>query len=91
MPSRLNAARKSARAWAKRMEEAGYAPVNRKHLSLTAMSDYAWAVHESKPYYRNRRNRKVLQRDFMRHGYGDGKGASVRAFSLYITKVEEVM
>ena len=90
MPSRLNAARKSARAWAKHMEAAGYAPANRKHLALTAIANYAWSVGESKPYYRNRRNRKVLQRDSMRHGYGC-TGASVRAFSLYITKVEEVM
>ena len=90
MPSRLNAARKSARAWAKRMEDAGYAPVNRKHLALTAIADYTWAKNEAKPYYRIRRNRKVLQRDAMRHGYGC-TGASVRAFSLYINKVEEII
>ena len=90
MPSRLNAARKSARALAKRMEDAGYAPVNRKHLALTAIADYTWAKNEARPYYRNRRNRKVLQRDSMRHGYGC-TGASVRAFALYINKVEEIM
>ena len=90
MPSRLNAARKSARAWAKRMEDAGYAPVNRKHLALTAIADYTWAKNEARPYYRIRRNRKVLQRDAMKHGYGC-TGASVRAFALYVNKVEEIM
>ena len=90
MPSRLNAARKSARAWAKRMEDAGYAPVNRKHLALTAIADYTWAKNGAKPYYRNRRNRKVLQRDAMKHGYGC-TSASVMAFAMYINKVEEIM
>ena len=90
MPSRLNAARKSARAWAKRMEDEGYSPINRKHLALTALADYAWAKNEARPYYRNRRNRKALQRDSMKQGYG-GTGASVQAFALYINKVEEIM
>lgn len=90
MASRLNAARKSARAFAKRMEDAGYAPINRKHLALTAIADYMWAVHESKPYYRIRRNRKVLQRDAMLHGYSC-TGASVKAFTRYINAVEEIM
>ena len=90
MSSRLNAARKSARAWAKRMEESGYAPVNRNHLALTAIAYYAWAKNEARPYYRNRKNRKVLQRDAMRHAYGC-TGASVRAFALYVNKLEETM
>ena len=89
MASRLNATRKSAREYVKRMEAAGYAPANRKHLALTAMADYTWAKNEARPYYRNRRNRKVLQRDAMKHGYGC-TGASVRAFTLYINKVEEI-
>lgn len=90
MPSRLNAARKSARALAKRMEDAGYAPVNRKNSALTAIAYYTFVTKEARPYYRNRRNRKVLQRDFMRHGYGCA-GASARAFARYINKVEETM
>ena len=92
MPSRLNAARKSARAWAKRWEEAGYAPANRKQFAFIAISiaDYTRAKNEAKPYYRNRRNRKALQRVSMRHGHGR-TGASVQAFSLYINKVEEIM
>ena len=90
MPSRLNAARKSARAWAKRMEDAGYVPVNRKHLALTAIADYTWAKNEARPCYRNRWNRKVLQRVSTLHGYGC-TGASVMAFARYINKVEEIM
>ena len=90
MASRLHHARKSARAWSKCMEEIGCATINRKHLALTAIADYTWARNKVKPYHRNRRNRKVLQRDSMKHGYGC-TGASVRAISLYNGKVEEVM
>ena len=90
MASRLNAARKSARAWATTMKSFGRSHLSRKEKAQTAMSDYSWAVHESKPYYRNRKNRKVLQRDAMRHGYGC-TGASVRALALYVNKAEEIM
>ena len=90
MASRLNAARKSTRAWAKRIEDAGHAPVNRKHLAFIAIADYTLAKNKAKHSYRNRRNRKVLQRESMRHGFGC-TGASVQAFSLFINKVEEIM
>ena len=90
MASRLNAARKIARAWATNMEPFGRLNLSRKEKARVAMSDYMRSVHESKPYYRNRRNRKVLQRESMRHGFGC-TGASVQAFSLFINKVEEIM
>lgn len=88
MPSRLNAARKSATEHVKSMEAAGYAPYTRSAKARVVIADYTWAKNEAKPYYRIRRNHKVLQRDSMRHGYGC-TGASARAFSLYINKVEE--
>ena len=92
MASRLNAARKSAREYVKNMEAAGYASYIRAAKSQIAMADYAWSKNEAKPCYsnRNRRNRKVLQRVSMKHGYG-GTGASVQAFSRYINKVEEII
>ena len=90
MPSRLNAARKGATEYVKRMEAAGYDPYTRAAKAQVAMADYTWAKNAARPYYRNRRNRKVLQRISMRHGYGC-TGASVRAFALYINKVEEIM
>ena len=45
MPSRLNAARKSARDYVKRMEAAGYAPYTRAAKAQVAISDYAWLVY----------------------------------------------
>ena len=86
MPSRLNAARKSAREYVKNMEAAGYTPYARAAKEQIALADYTWAKNEAKPYYRIRRNRKVLQRDAMKHGYGCA-GASVRVFAAYINKV----
>ena len=86
MPSRLNAARKSAMKHVKYMEADGHAPYTRAAKAQVAIAEYTWAKSESMPYYRNRRNRKVLQRDAMKHGYVC-TGASVRAFALYIDKV----
>ena len=90
MASRLNAARKSAMEYVKHMEAAGDAPYSRSAKAKVAIAYYAWAKSDARPYFRNRRNRKVLQRDAMKHGYGC-IGASVRAFTLYINKVEEIM
>ena len=90
MASRLNAARKSAREYVKNMEAAGYASYTRSAKAQIAMADYTWAKNEARPCYRNRRNRKVLQRVSTLHGYGC-TGASVMAFALYINKVEEIM
>ena len=93
MPSRLNAARKSAMKYVKGMKyvkAAGHAPYTRAAKAQVAILYYTWAKNEARPYYRNRRNHKVLQMDAMRHGYGS-TGASVQAFSRYINKVEEII
>ena len=83
MASRLHYARKSSRAYINDMESFWQVKYSHKDKAQSAMADYTWLVHEARPYYRNRRNRKVLQRDAMKHGYGC-TGAGVRAFTIYV-------